>query len=143
VRRHFAATPEQVFAAFATKALVAQWLSPSPDIAVTVLDFDFREGGVYRLAYRVPGGPTVIVGGSYRSIRPPSTIVFSWIIEPPDAHAGIQSEVRVTITPQGTGTDLVIRHEKLARIDAVERHAEGWRGALDRLSTILNRETHT
>jgi uncharacterized protein YndB with AHSA1/START domain len=143
VRRHFAATADQVFAAFATKELVAQWLSPSPDIAVTVLGFDFREGGAYRLAYQVPGGTTVIVGGSYRSIRPPSTIVFSWIIEPPDEHAGIQSEVRVTITPQGAGTELVIRHEKLARSDAVTRHAEGWRGALDRLSTILDRGTHT
>jgi uncharacterized protein YndB with AHSA1/START domain len=68
-------------------------------------------------------------------------IVFSWVIEPPDQHAGIQSEVRVTITPRGAGTELVIRHEQLARSDAVTRHAEGWRGALDRLSTILDRGT--
>jgi uncharacterized protein YndB with AHSA1/START domain len=141
VRHRFAATPEQVFAAFAKKELVERWLSPSPDIPVTVLEFDFREGGTYRLAYQPPGAHTVNVGGSYRSIRPPSTIVFSWIIEPPDEHAGIPSEVRVSITPQGTGTDLVIRHEKLMRRDAVARHADGWRGALDQLTTILERGT--
>jgi hypothetical protein len=29
-----------------------------------------------------------------------------------------------------------IRHEKLARVDAVERHAPGWRRALDQLAAL-------
>ena len=77
--------------------LVSRWLSPSPEIKLTLLQFDFRVGGRYRFAYHLPDGTTVIVGGVYRSIEPPSTIVFSWIIEPPDEHAGIESEVTVTI----------------------------------------------
>ncbi len=111
VRRRFAADPEKVFAAFAEARLVGRWLSPSPDITLTLLQFDFREGGAYRFAYGVPGGETVIVGGRYRSIEPPSKIVFSWMIEPPDEHAGIESEVTVTITREGGGAELVIRHE--------------------------------
>ena len=79
----------------------------------------------------------MIVNGVYRSIDPPSTIVFSWNIEPPDEHAGLQSEVTVTITPDGAGAELLIRHEKLTRAGAVERHAEGWRGALDQLTTLI------
>jgi uncharacterized protein YndB with AHSA1/START domain len=101
------------------------------------LQFDFRVGGTYRFAYHLPGGETVIVGGAYRSIEPPSKIIFSWIIEPPDEHAGIESEVTVTITPDGNGTELLIRHEKLMRVDAVARHAEGWRGALDQLAVLV------
>jgi uncharacterized protein YndB with AHSA1/START domain len=85
----------------------------------------------------VPGGGTVVIGGVYRVIEPPARIVFSWIIEPPDEHAGIESEVTVTITPHDGGAELLIRHERLARIDAVERHAEGWHRALDQLSTLL------
>jgi len=88
-------------------------------------------------AYHLPGGETVIVGGAYRSIEPPSKIVFSWLIEPPDEHAGIESEVTITITPDRGGAELVIRHEKFARTDAVVRHAEGWRGALDQLTALL------
>jgi uncharacterized protein YndB with AHSA1/START domain len=137
VRRRFAVTPERVFAAFADPRLVSQWLSPSPDVTLSLLNFDFREGGAYRFAYHLPAGQTVIVGGLYRSIEPPSRIVFSWIIEPPDEHAGIESEVTVTIAPDGRGTELVIRHEQLARVDAVARHAEGWRGALDRLTALF------
>jgi uncharacterized protein YndB with AHSA1/START domain len=136
VRRRLKAPPERVFAAFADPGLVSRWLSPSPDIKLTVLAFDFRVGGAYRFAYQVPDAGTVVVGGAYRLIEPPAKIVFSWVIEPPDAHAGIDSEVTVTITPDGSGAELLIRHEKLVRIDAVARHAAGWRGALNQLAAL-------
>ncbi len=137
VRRRFTASPEKVFAAFAEARLVGRWLSPAPEITLALLQFDFRVGGTYRFAYHLPAGETVIVGGVYRAIEPPSRLVFSWIIEPPDEHAGIESEVTVTITPDGSGCELLIRHEKLTRADAVTRHTDGWRGALDQLTRLL------
>lgn len=138
VRRRLTVAPEKVFAAFSDARLVARWLTPSPEITLTLLQFDFRVGGAYRFAYHLPDGSTVIVGGVYQSIQPPSLIVFSWIIEPPDEHAGIESEVSVTITPAGAGAELHIRHAKLTRTDAVLRHAEGWRGAMDQLAELLH-----
>src|SRR5882757_7960354 len=140
IRQCFTAAPEKVFAAFADPRLLVLWLSPSPDIKLSLLRFDFREGGAYRFAYHLPDGKNVIVGGSYTLIEPPSKIVFSWIIEPPDEHAGIVSEVTVTITPDGGGSELLIRHEKLTRTGAVARHAEGWHGAMDQLAALLEVE---
>jgi uncharacterized protein YndB with AHSA1/START domain len=137
VRRHFRVAPEMVFAAFAEARWVARWLSPSADIKITLLQFDFRQGGAYRFAYHVPGGQVMTVRGAYRLIKPPSHIVFSWIIEPPDEHAGLESEVTVTITQDGQATELLIRHEKLTRPGAGMRHAQGWRGALDQLAALL------
>jgi uncharacterized protein YndB with AHSA1/START domain len=138
IRRRLSAKPERVFAAFADAQMVSRWLAPSPEIKLTVLKFDFRVGGAYRFAYHVPGDQVMMVNGSYRSIEPPSKIVFSWNIEPPDEHAGLTSEVIVAITPESDGCELHIRHEQLTLAGAVERHSEGWRGALDQLVTLLS-----
>jgi uncharacterized protein YndB with AHSA1/START domain len=137
VRRRLAAPVATVFRAFAEPELVARWLSPAPDVKLSVLEFEFREQGRYRLAYDVPDGRRMFVGGSYRRIEPPTRIVFSWLIEPPDEHAGIDTEVTVTITPSGGGSELVVVHAGFGRADADLRHADGWRGAFDRLEALL------
>jgi uncharacterized protein YndB with AHSA1/START domain len=140
IRQRFAAAPEKVFAAFADARLITRWLTPSPDVTLSVLNFDFREGGSYRFCYHLQNGQTVIVGGFYTLVEPPSKIVFSWIIEPPDEHAGIESEVTVTISQDEGGTELVIRHEKLTHTRAVVRHTEGWYGALRQMAAMLEEE---
>jgi uncharacterized protein YndB with AHSA1/START domain len=138
VRRRLSAAPAKVFAAFADASLVSQWLTPSREVVLDVLELDFRVGGRYRFAYRVPGRPTMFVHGLYRRIEPPSIIAFSWDIEPPDEHAGLRSEVTVNLTPQGTGTDLLIRHEQLTAPGARERHSAGWSGAVDHLVAMVS-----
>lgn len=139
VRRQLNAAPEMVFGTFADPQHVSRWLKPSPDIRLDVLAFDFRAGGTYRFAYHVPSGQIMHVNGVFRAIDPPSRLVFSWNIEPPDEHAGVQSEVHVSITPHGAGCELHIRHINLSRPGAPERHAEGWKGALDNLAILLSK----
>jgi len=142
LRRYLDAAPHLVFAAFADRALVRRWLTPSPEVRLDVLSFDFRVGGAYRFAYHVPGGAIMHVNGLFREIERPLRIVFSWNIEPPDEHAGVQSEVRVAIAPDGDGSQLHIRHVKLARAGAPERHVEGWRGAAEQLAALLKERAH-
>lgn len=137
IRRLLDASPEKVFAAFADQKLIAQWLRPSPEVKLTVLVFDFRPGGAYRFAYDTSSDQQMVVGGIFRSIEAPARIVFTWLIEPPDEHAGIDSEVTVQLVPRGSFTELTIRHAELGREDANVRHEQGWRGALDLLEASL------
>jgi uncharacterized protein YndB with AHSA1/START domain len=83
----------------------------------------------------------MVVTGTYRVIEPPSRLVFSWDIQPPDEHAGVRSEVTISLSPEGTGTDLLIRHAQLTAPGAQERHALGWAGALDHLVELLSEDT--
>ena len=140
LRRQLGAPPELVFAAFADPALVRRWLTPGPDIRLDVLTFEFRLGAAYRFAYRSPGGIIMHVNGVFQAIEPPSALTFSWNIEPPDEHAGIRSEVHVTIRASGSGSEISIDHRKLALAGAPHRHAEGWSGAIDQLQRLVEGE---
>lgn len=142
LNRYLDAAPDLVFSAFADRALVSRWLRPDPEVRLEVLGFDFRIGGAYRFAYHVPDGAIMQVNGMFRAIERPSQIVFSWNIEPPDEHAGLQSEVRISIAPDGEGSRLRVRHIKLTQGGAPERHAEGWRGAAELLSALLKAQAH-
>jgi uncharacterized protein YndB with AHSA1/START domain len=133
--RRFAVPRERIFAAFASAGPVARWLTPSPDISMKVLSYDFRERGTYRFEYHAPDGQVMRVHGMFLEVVPPARIVFSWIIEPPDEHAGVDSTVRVSIEAASGGAWLTIEHERLDRPGAVERHAAGWAGALDQLAS--------
>ncbi|HET7545500.1 MAG TPA: SRPBCC domain-containing protein [Polyangiaceae bacterium] len=138
VRRHLAATPERVFAAFASAELVGQWLTPAPEVRLSVLELDFRVGGRYRFAYDTPDGERMLVGGIYHQIEAPTRLVFSWLIEPPDVHAGIESRVTVSIAASASGSELIVLHERFERADANARHAAGWAGALEQLQQLLS-----
>lgn len=138
VRRVIRAPIDQVFGAFGDAALVAQWLRPSPEVTLTVHALDFRPGGTYRFAYEVPNGERSWVGGVYRQIERPSLIVFSWRVEPPDPHAGIDSEVTVRLTARDGATELFIHHAKFDRRDADARHEQGWLGALALLEPLVS-----
>lgn len=140
VRRVINAPIERVFSAFGDAKLVAQWLRPAPEVKLTVLTLDFRPGGAYRFAYDTPDGQRMLVGGVYREIERPSRIVFSWLIEAPDLHAGIDSEVTVKLSQRGDGTELFIHHAKFDRPDADSRHEQGWYGALTLLDPLVVHE---
>jgi hypothetical protein len=85
VRGRFKAVPEQVFAAFVE---APGGLSPAPEITLTALQFDFRDGGGYRSGYLLPAVKPSLWVASCRSIEPPRSV--SWRIEPADGH--IESE---------------------------------------------------
>lgn len=54
--RRISASPTEIYRAFSEPSAIVQWMAPS-DMTATLLTFDFREGGSYRmrLTYNEPG----------------------------------------------------------------------------------------
>ena len=118
-----AARPETVFPSFTDPEKMARWKG-------TKIDIDPRPGGLYRV--NVNGRD--VASGKYVEVTPNSKVVFTWGWEgkdqevPPGA-----STVEVTLTPDGDGTVVRLRHYGLEG-EQRERHAQGWAHYLSRLS---------
>ena len=137
VRRMIQAPRTRVFEAFASSEALSRWFTPSADVVLEVMDFDFVAGGRFRLRYIMPDGRQPVVGGVYELIEPPARIIMSWIWEAPDPLADIPMRVSVQFLEKGDATDLVITHEGIPSDQACTIHEDGWGGALNSLERFL------
>jgi len=110
-----AARPETVFAFWIDPTKLARWMGRD-------VRLDPRPGGEFRIDYN----GSDIARGTFLEVDPPARLVLSWGWEAPDdlTPPGA-STVEVTLTPDGDGTILRLRHSGLVA-EAVEGHAAGW-----------------
>ena len=137
LERQLCHAPERVFAAFTSAKAVAAWLSPAPEIAPDVRQWDFRREGEYIIAYPLPGAASLVLFGTFLRIEPPAFLSMTWQWREPDPHAGVLSHVAITIARTDTGSALQINHTRLESAGMPERHGDGWVGALQRLDQFL------
>ncbi len=135
IRRTFAAPREKVFDAWTSPKLMARWFARAPgNPEVKVIEADARAGGKYLL--ETPCGEKVYrIQGTYKEVRPPEKLVFTWWWEGADFD---QSLVTVEFRALGTSafTEVTLTHEQLPESQRDE-HRKGWEGCFDQLVTTL------
>jgi uncharacterized protein YndB with AHSA1/START domain len=136
-RRTYTAAREIVFRAFTDPTWIARWLSPSNEVSTTVLAFDLRPEGAYRLAFHFSDGRTDIVVGRYLEIAKDERLVYTWMWEEPDPFAGVESLVTVDLSDCANGTAVVVTHERLPNEERRRIHDTGWQETLARLARLL------
>ena len=110
-----AARPETVFAFWTDPDRMARWMGRD-------IRLDPRPGGEYRIDYN----GSDVARGKFVELDPPRRIVLTWGWEAPgDPTPPGASVVEVTLTADGDGTILNLRHSGLPA-DSVTGHAEGW-----------------
>jgi uncharacterized protein YndB with AHSA1/START domain len=110
-----AASPEIVYEYFVDPAKLVRWMGRSAQAEPT-------PGGLFRVDYN----GSDIARGTYLDVEPPRRVVFSWGWEMPgDAVPPGASVVDVTLTPDGDGTIVRLRHSGLPTA-SIDGHAEGW-----------------
>jgi uncharacterized protein YndB with AHSA1/START domain len=130
LERSIAAPPAKVFEAWTQAEALTRWFLPGPEYKTIVHAMEPRPGGSYRIEHQPPDGTSHIVGGTFREVKAPSRLVFTWKWEKPNAQEML---VTVTIEPEGKGSKLVLLHERFANAQDRDRHNEGWTGCLNRL----------
>jgi uncharacterized protein YndB with AHSA1/START domain len=134
--RTFAASPERVFRAWTEPEALRRWLSPGTHETAGA-EVDLRVGGTYRVAMRrLADGVTKYVTGTYREIRAPERLAFTWRWE--DEPSDGETLVTVELRDLGGATEMVLTHERFASEASRDGHAGGWAGCLDKLATALH-----
>lgn len=129
---------ERLFALLSTPAALEQWLSPSDDIPMRVVEHQFEVGGQYRFHYHQPDGERLVVEGEFTEITPPTHISFTWQWLEPDRHAARPTLVSWILSATGASTELTVVHSQMPDDNFAERHQQGWQATLMRLQRFVS-----
>ena len=135
LKRRLNASPAKVYAAWTSPQKIARWFGPAQVKAGTEQAvIDARVGGRYRIGFDMQNGEHCEIGGVYREVVPDRLLVFSWAWHTTPER---ESQVTVSLQPDGDGTLLTLHHEAFFDQAARDGHQRGWNGALDKLETFV------
>jgi uncharacterized protein YndB with AHSA1/START domain len=140
LKRTFAAPREKVFRVWTDPEELKKWWGPK-GFSTPSGEVDLRVGGKYRLAMKPPVGEVFYLTGTYREVRPPEKLVYTWnwegkACEGSEALAG-ETLVTVEFHDLGASTEVILIHELFPNEKARDAHDHGWNGCLDRLVMVL------
>jgi len=117
-----------------TRKKIVHWFGPVDAKPGSIrAEIDPRIGVRFRVRFNTDD-EYYEVGGIYREVVPNQRLVFSWAWHSTPER---ESQVTVTLQPDGGGTLLTVHHEQLFDQAAREGHERGWIGALDKLEKYL------
>lgn len=136
--RTFWAPREKVFRAWTDPEALKMWYGPA-GWSTPSAEVDLRVGGGYRIAMKGPDGEEIRLSGTFREVRPPERLVYTWNWEKFHFDLGGMGETLVTIEfrERGDATELILTHERFPTAEARDRHDAGWNSTLDCLGEYL------
>jgi len=135
--REFKAPRELVFAAWTNPERAALWWAPRDFV---LLDFrmDCREGGAWFRRMRGPSGRISTKYGTYREIKAPERLVFTYNTTDQDGKPDPETVVTLTFEALGKSrTRFTLHHAGFDTEQLRDEHHGGWSGAMDRLGQFV------
>ena len=136
LRRTFAAPREKVFQAWTEPEELKRWWGPE-GYGTPIAEVDLQVGGKYRLGMRkLPDGDLFYLVGTYREVRPPERLVYTWSWEGQPGFG--ETLVTVEFRDRRSSTEVVLTHAFFRTEKARQDHDKGWNGCLDRLAKAFS-----
>jgi uncharacterized protein YndB with AHSA1/START domain len=131
IDRHYAVTPEQMFAYVTEPESLLQWWGPEGTTAVEA-KLDLAQLGPWSLVLQTPRGPFTMQGVVMR-VDPPRAVEFTMNVPADDK----DSTVRFEIESDGKGgTNFALIQSNITD-QMVEMGKHGWASTLNRLETLI------
>jgi uncharacterized protein YndB with AHSA1/START domain len=146
IRRTFAAPREKVFAAWTEREGLEKWMCRDvPTHEPKYKELDVRLGGRYVIEIPIANeGFTYRGYGTFREVKPPEKLVFTWAWEKVPAGKGEpeqldegESLVTVELIARGKSTEMIFTHESFANAKIRDEHQKGWDGCFEVLDKYL------
>jgi uncharacterized protein YndB with AHSA1/START domain len=135
VRRTINAPRDRVFAAWTTPEIMRRFMS-TENVEIGKLSADLRVGGAFNIEM-VRAGGSLVVRGTYREVRPPERVVYTWSWDEDDIADQHESLVSVDFHDLGAKTEVVLTHERLKDQTSRDNHNEGWSAIIGNLEAMF------
>jgi uncharacterized protein YndB with AHSA1/START domain len=135
--RVFRAPREKVWAAWTQREQLEQWMCKDvPAHQPKYLELDVRPGGRYMIEIPLPDGK-YIGEGTFREVRAPEKLVFTWSWRRLPEKPGGESVVTVELFDWGAATEMRFTHAVLESGEIRESTRTGWLGCFEALAGLL------
>lgn len=134
IRREYAASPEEVYDVW-TNPELAQFLCPQ-GMTVASAELDVRVGGAYRIDMRTPENEAFVAYGTYREVQAARRLSMTWTWEENSPEEEHETLLTLEFNPHGSGTELILTHERLSSEESRRNHSHGWNSMLDKLHRL-------
>jgi uncharacterized protein YndB with AHSA1/START domain len=137
VERDFAAPRERVFLAWTDPSAAKVWFAPPGALWTEPLLLEPRPGGRFRFAVNVVG-KVYTIHGSYRDVRRPDRLVFTWEWEDdPDRGDSGKSLISVDLRDEDRKTELVLTQSGFPSESSRQAHRARWEDCLGTIARLV------
>ncbi len=139
IKRTFAATPEEVYEAWADGGEFAKWHGPV-GFETVVRQYDVKIGGEYRVSMISPDGAESSLKGKFVVVEPPFKLKFTWQWVDNITSNPLGEETMVSIELRGVGdkTEMTFTHSGFASEESCKGHELGWGNSFEKLEKVLD-----
>jgi uncharacterized protein YndB with AHSA1/START domain len=137
IERTFEAPRDLIFRCWSEPDRLVRWIGPQ-GFTTTILTWELRQGGSYRLQMRGPDGQTHWQQGVFVEIVPPERIVrtFCWA-DAEGLSTRPETLLTVTFADLGGRTRLTLQQAVFESVTARDAHHGGWSSSLEQFAGYL------